>query len=249
MSPDNPTCVNKVKHGRMNCNRCWPDASVEIQESGAFRLVRDPGHWGSTNPANLVLGISKGNTQSSAFATDPFDAVAFKGIRHRLLQVLQVVGLLSGETPTAFERRFCASEQEFAFASVLRCSMTGMDRKKGIHTADSPNVAPAFKTGSPGYRFAAACVDQHLGKLPSATKRVLLLGTTDAYVDNLRDLIARTRGGFEAINAMAFRAGGVLFVNVCHPSKGNGYFGAYLRGEGQSGQKKRMAEAALASTQ
>ncbi len=176
----------------MSCNRCWTDTSVEIQEAGAFRLVRDPGHWGSADPTTLVLGISKGNTQTSAFATDQFDAIAFKGIRHRLLQVLQAVGLLFGETPTAFERRFCAGEREYAFASVLRCSMTGLDRKKGIHTSDSPNVAPAFKTGSAGYRFAYACVDQHIGKLPSATKRVLLLGTTDGYVDNLREMIART---------------------------------------------------------
>ena len=249
MTQINYACESKVEHGRMSCNRCWTNISAEIQETGAFRLVRDPGHWGSADPTTLVLGIRKGNTQVSAFPTDPFDVVAFRRIRDRLLQVLQAVGLLPSETLAGFERRFCAGEREYAFASVLRCSMTGFDRKKGIYTSDSPNVAPAFKSGSAGYRFAAACVDQHLGKLPSATKRVLLLGTTDAYVDNLRDLIARTRGGIDVVNAVAFKAAGVLFVNLCHPSKGNGYFGAYLRSEGKSGEKRRMAQAALASAQ
>lgn len=231
----------------MTCGRCWKGITEKVQEIGHFRLVRDPGHWGSSNPSTLVLGISKGNTQSNAFGRERFDTVAFKGIRHRMLEVLQSVGLLEGETVRHFESRFTADENEYAFASVVRCSLTGMDRKKGTHTADSPNVIPAFKSGSLGNRVASNCVDQHIVQLPQSTKRVVLLGNSDAYVKALRSLIGQSRGDLQAINEIAYRAGNVLFVHVTHPSKGNGFFGAYVRGEGVSGRKRDLAREAILS--
>jgi hypothetical protein len=247
MESANQTCANLVQHGRMACDRCWKNVAANVQEAGLFRLVRDPGHWGSSTTSTLVLGVSKGNTQSNAFATGHFDAVAFMRIRHRLLEVLQTVGLLQNETVADFERRFCKDELEYAFASVIRCSLTGMDRKKRIHTADSQNVIPAFKVGSVGYRFTSACVDQHIGRLPDATQRVVLLGNTDAYIEHLSVAIGRLRGSLQKINDVAYRAGTVLFVHVSHPSIGNGHFGAFIRGEGTPGEKMRMARGALKS--
>jgi hypothetical protein len=210
-------------------------------------LVRDPGYWGSAEPHTLVLGISKGNTQSKAFGAEAFDAVAFKGIRHRILETFQAVGLLSEETPTEFERRFSASERDYGFASVVRCSITGVDRKKGIHTADSPNVLPAFQRGSMGSRFVENCVDEHLVALPPRTRRVLLLGNTDAYIEALADVISRRRGPVVRVNPVAYESGTVGFVHLAHPSKGNGHFGAFIRGEGKPGQKRDWARRALMS--
>lgn len=232
----------------MSCGRCWKGIATDSQDTGRFRLVRDPGHSGSSKPSVLVLGISKGNTQSNAFASCPFDEVAFKGIRDRLLQVLQTVGLLPGETVSQFELRFRASERDFAFASVVRCSLTGMDRKRGIHTADSPNVIPAFKLGSAAYAFAFACVDQHIGHLPLATRTVILLGNANLYIKRLREIVGRTLGGVTPINSVAYRAGGTLFVHVTHPSGANGHFGAFIRGEKTQGDKMRLAAAALSAT-
>lgn len=236
---------NFVPHGPMECSRCWKDSSVFIQDSGPFRLVRDPGHWGSANPLVLVLGISKGNTQSTAFRSGRFEDVAFKGSRDRLLQVLQVVGLLPHETLASFEGRFHPGEQEYAFASVVRCSLTGWDRGKETHTADSGNVVPAFKPGTAGHAFTSACVDQHIGHLPPATQTVILLGNSDSYMKHLRSLISRTLGRIMPINDVAFRAGKALFVHVAHPSPGNGHFSAFIRGDGVPGAKRLRASAAL----
>lgn len=234
-----------IAHGRLPCTRCWSnDAHVE-QERGSFRLVRDPGHWGATDPHTLVLGISKGNTQSRAFAASEFDTVAFKGIRHRILQLLHSVGLLPGEQPHEFERRFTESERDYAFASVVRCSLTGMDRKKKCHTADSPNVLPAFRSGSQGSFFVESCVDQHLKKMPSRTQLVLLLGNTDGYVKAMAEVIDRIRGSVTTINEVAYVSSGLRFVHLAHPSKGNGHFGAFIRGEGRPGAKKELAREAL----
>ncbi len=233
----------------MSCGVCWPDQSINLQENGAFRLVRDPGHWGSANPIVLVLGVSKGNTQSNAFRREPFDAVAFKGIRHRLLSVLQSVGLLVEDDIGRFEQRFQADEKEYAFASAVRCSLTGMDPKKGSFSAESPKVVPAFKVGSAGHHFTSACVDRHIGQLPKATRLVVLLGNTDNYIKHISHLIGCSRGNLNKINEVAYEAGGVLFVHASHPSKGNGHFGAYIRGEGTPGEKMRRAREAVSSVQ
>lgn len=232
-------------HGFLSCARCWAHEAQNVRESGPFRLVRDPGHWGATTPHTLVLGISKGNTQSRAAHTDSFDRVAFKDIRHRILEAFNAVGLLKGENAGQFERRFSDSEQDYAFASVVRCSITGMDSKKLTHTADSPNVIPAFKRGSPGARFVENCVDEHLVKLPDRTKTILLLGNTDAYIASLADVIARKRGPVSRINAVAYTSQGVLFVHLAHPSRGNGHFGSFIRGEGKAGLKRDLAREAL----
>jgi len=194
------------------------------------------------------LGISKGNTQSRAYATEPFEQVAFKGIRHRILEILQSVGLLPDEGISRFERRFESAESEFAFASVVRCSLTGMDRKKEIHTADSPNVLPAFRPNSEGYLFVANCVDQHLAKLSPRTRLVLLLGNTGAYISALQQIIAVKRGRVTPINEVGYWTADVKFVHLARPSKGNGHFGAFVRGEETPGHKRDLARAALGAS-
>ena len=241
--------MTDISHGPITCDRCWKGITATVQERGPFKLVRDPGHWGAINPSLLVLGISKGNTQSRAFAAGEFDTVAFKGIRDRLLQVLQTVGLLPCETPDQFEQRFRSDEKCLAFASVVRCSLTGQNRKPTgpTHTAESPFVIPAFRPGSEGYTFVSACVDKHIGHLPEATRTVILLGNATSYIKAVRDLFGRTLGGARVINGVSYQARSALFVHVAHPSRGNGHFGSFIRGEGGSGAKMRLAAEALRS--
>lgn len=235
------------KHGEVHCDRCWRDVDAQVQENGPFKLVRDPGHWGGENPCVLVLGISKGNTQSQAFRKSTFEDVAFKGLRDRMLMLFQATGLLDGEKIATFNRRFERGESDFAFASVVRCSITGWNPRKGHHTAESPFVIPAFKDGSPGNRFVINCAERHLAVLPDRTKVVLLLGNTGSYIRAMANVLDRVRGRVELVNPVAYRSGGVLFVHLAHPSKGNGHFGAYMRGEGLPGEKRDWARNAIAA--
>ena len=78
--------------------------------------------------------------------------------------------------------------------------------------------------------------------------RVILLGNSDAYVQHLRELIRRSRGALKSLseNGMAYSSDGLLFVHVSHPSRGNGHFGAFVRGEGKPGAKMRVARDAIA---
>lgn len=231
-------------HGVVSCTRCWEDDS-SVQEAGSFRLIRDPGHWGSGNPRVLVLGMSKGNIQSNAFGREPFEAVAFKGIRDRILLLFKSVGLLRVEDLAAFERRFTAYEEEFAFASVIRCSLTGWNPKKRAFTAESPAVLPAFRPASEGHKFVTNCVQQHIAQLPSKTRLVVLLGNTDGYIKAMSAAVAAARGEADFINPVAYRSSGVKFVHLAHPSRGNGHFDAFLRGEGKPGQKRDYAKQAI----
>lgn len=216
-----------------------------VQDVGPFRLVNDPGHWGARDLKVLILGMSKGNTQSKAFASGDFDGVAFKGIRHRILLVLQSVGVLTKEMLEVFEKRFLSSELDFSFASVVRCSITGLDKKRGVHTAVSPNVIPAFSKGNIGNSFVNNCINQHLVELPERTSTVILLGNTDAYVSAMSNAVGRLRGRTESLNQLAYVSKGVRFVHVAHPSKGNGHFGAFIRGEGKPGLKRDLAHSVL----
>ena len=234
-----------VAHGAMECRRCWKAAEM-MQCVGNFKLVHDPGHWGARTPKTLVLGVSKGNTQSSAYAQGDFDEVGFKGNRRRLLEILQSIGLLSHEGITQFERRFTASESEFAFASIVRCSLTGFDVKKNVYAADSCNVLPAFLSSSDGYEWAANCVDQHLTDLPAQTKLVLLLGNQNSYIKNLKRIIANKRGPVTPINEVAYCSKGVKFIHLTQASGVNGHLRNFIRGEGTSGHKRNLAKAALA---
>src|SRR5271168_1768124 len=121
------TPVN-IEHGPLRCTRCWQGIAESEQntESGRFKLVHDPGYWGNPSPSKLVLGITKGFTQSDAMKNErDFDGVAFKKCRPNLLAVLKKLGLCKQDSVENFNRRFSASEREFGFASALRCSLTG----------------------------------------------------------------------------------------------------------------------------
>ena len=232
-------------HGKLNCSVCWGRSSETVQEIGKFRFVRDPGHWGSAEAETLVLGISKGETQSKAINYDAFDEVGFKKMRPRMLEVLNAVGLLRGEDIHQFNRRFTKDERNYAFASVVRCSITGMDRKTDKYNASSPNVTPAFKAGSDGYSMVKNCITTFLKSPSLRTKLVILLGNEDAYMKSFRSIIEDVRGPIVPINSVAFNSQAIRFVHVTHPSPLNGWFSAFVKGEGKSGMKRDSARQAL----
>lgn len=236
-------------HGPVQCDTCWTTTTSNTsQERGGFRLVRDPGYWGAGQPEVLVLGMSKGNTQANAYGRQSFEQVAFKGIRSRLLQLLQAVELIPcEETAAQFERRFCQGEREFGFASVVRCSLSAWSEAKQHYTAEGPLVLRAFNDRSDGYAFVKACINQHLVRLPPRTQLVVLLGNSDAYIAAMRSALGVERGAVSALNPVAYSSRNVLFVHIAHPSRGNGHFGNFIRGEGTSGQKLEWARAALRS--
>ena len=70
------------RHGKLSCRLCFPVGQA-IVTGGEWQARNDPGHWGGSNPKILVLGFSKGKTQSDVYAGGAFDEVVFNGMRER----------------------------------------------------------------------------------------------------------------------------------------------------------------------
>ncbi|HWD37276.1 MAG TPA: hypothetical protein VG944_00375 [Fimbriimonas sp.] len=243
------------RHGRIECRRCWDKRDGQssfTSKNKRFQLINDPGAWGAQDPKYLVLGITKGNTQSDAMSISErdgsFDQVAFKDFRPRLTRVLHAVGLAT-HTKSVSEL-ISANERNFGWGSVVRCSLTGWDKKNGVFSGESGKVLPAFKDLEMG-PVVSNCFDQFLSVLPPRVKIVVLLGNSDDYVEKMSYLV-RTRylTDFSAppsYERIAYHAGGRLWVHVGHPSRGNGYLMAFLEGDPDVGQgrKREIAKQAI----
>lgn len=231
-------------HGRISCNRCFEN-KTSICARGKWRVVNDPGAWGSKNPRILVLGFSKGATQADAYQHKPFDRVAFAGSRHRLAQLLEHLGLM----PNAKEIDGLMTEQEqdFAFGSLVRCSLSHWDASKETYLTSGPLIKRSFidRDSVPVVRN---CVERFLTDLPPRLRLVIMLGNDSGYVKLCMAEIACIRpGGLRGINDISYSDGKVTFIHVTHPSPGNGHFSNWLHGspETTSGRKRELALAAL----
>ena len=228
-------------HGPQSCRKCFAGNSSELR-LGDWRLVNNPGYYGSVAPEVLVLGFSKGATQNRAADQCNFDRVAFAGARHRLQEILKVLRVMPPNR--SIDQLMTSSEMTFGVASLVRCSFSKL--KDGAWKT-SGDVIPTSFRGVDTMAIINTCAEQHLGSLPSGVKLVVLLGTDDRYIENTRKLIQKLHSDWESINPVAFKAGGALWVYATHPSPGNGYFNAWVKGpaDDKSGSKREMVLQAM----
>ncbi|WP_157763189.1 hypothetical protein [Acetobacter persici] len=170
--------------------------------------MNDPGAWGSASPAVIVLGFSKGFTQANAFRGERFEDVPFKKIRHRLDIALRKIGIIaSPDTSESFDLRFEGDEKNFAFGSLVRCSLSRLNRKTGKYECTGQIMTQAFR--EPAKEIVRTCAERYLRSLPSSVKVAVLLGTSDAYIKSCRSLIRSLNPStFSDINPVAYRAAG-----------------------------------------
>jgi hypothetical protein len=235
-------------HGPIVCRKCWPTNHVgnEFTTSDQrIRIVNDPGAWGSQDPAILVLGISKGFTQAREFADGEFDSVPFKNCRPRLRDVLAAVGLMNSDAD--IDNCMTSSEMDFAWGSVVRCSLSGRKTSEREFSAGTPDVLPAFKHNEAA-PFLRGCMREYLMNLPDRTRTVVLLGNGDRYVDTIAHELQRMYGSqYSRLNYVAHKTGDRVWVHVAHPSPGNGHFGTFIDGaiDTTQGLKRKLAQDAL----
>lgn len=225
-------------HGPMSCRACFPDSSDAVIH-GPWMLINDPGYWGAADPLVLVLGFSKGNTQRRAYQMGEFDKVAFAKSRDRLRNVLARIGLLPADDD--IDLRMMATERVFAFASLLRCSLS-----KGHKTSGSITVEAI--SGPPARQWIETCAQTHLGGLTSRTKLVVLLGLTDRYVEAVHGLLARLHDSeYQRTSATTGRSKDRTYVFVQHPSRlSENHYQAWL--SHKSSKKRDAAIAAVNSS-
>jgi len=228
-------------HGPQTCRLCFNHTTATLS-LGEWRLQNNPGYYGSSMPSTLVLGFSKGANQNRAAEAGNFDRIAFAGARHRLQTVLAVLGLMPSDR--SIDHLMTAQEREFGVASLVRCSFCKM---KNGECRTSGDVIPSAFTNADTLGIIERCAATHLKDLPSSVKRVVLLGTADAYIKKTRTIFAAMYANFSSINDVAFRAGGALWVYAAHPSPGNGHFKSWASGtqENISARKRILAQRAL----
>ena len=235
----------------MNCRLCWGNSQEKLIycDGKRSKIVNDPGYWGTMDPRVLVLGMSKGNTQSEAMSESwengDYDDVPYKGFRPRLLEVLQAVGLMPGVE--SLDSRIKETEQSYGWASIMRCSLTGL-KPDGSYGASSAQVIPAMKRPEVN-DWLSKCVASHLGRLSRRTRLVVLLSNDDNYMrvisKTMKGVFGQDYEEHPSLSPIVFRAGPRIFVHVGHPSPLNGTFGEFLKGNKYSGQGKKREMARL----
>ena len=233
-------------HGPIGCRRCWGNSGANVLTTGdgRFRVVNDPGAWGSSRPKILVLGISKGFTQVDAFAAGNFDEVPFKDCRDRLNQSLSAIGILTpGQSVDPLMK---SDETTFGWGSLVRCSLSGWNKKQKKFMAGTPEVLPGFRHPEI-QRFVQGCMKQYLSVLPQETKLVVLLGNDNKYIDSVAKELDRVYGPrYCRMPPVAHMTDRVLWVHTGHPSRGNGHLTEFLKGDGTTGQSRKREKAAEA---
>ncbi len=238
-------------HGRLACRKCWvghEGVNEYLSANTKFKLVNDPAAWGCRDPQILVLGMTKGNTQSLAMKDDPFDEIPYKTFRERLTVVLQLVGLARHVEDVS--ELINKTEGTFAWGSVIRCSLTGYDKKNNRYSGESGKVLPAFSDAEMS-AVVSNCFSTYLGHLPTRLKLVVLLGNSDDYMRRMRKLVSTFyRTDFRenpADEGVSYEGGGQLWVHVAHPSRGNGYYNNFLSDapDVAQGKKRELARRAI----
>lgn len=227
-------------HGKIKCRACF-SGTAQTRDENQWRITNDPGAWGSSDPKYLVLGFSKGFTQADAYMTDHFDKVAFAKFRPRLKSVLVRLGLLSEGAD--IDSLMTSQEQDWAFGSLVRCSLCRKDSKSGSWAATGPLIKKSF-VEQPAATYISTCAERYLGQFSEQLRIGILLGNDDKYIDGLKSVFRKLHpNSFADINAMAFRAGGVIWVNVAHPSGSNGHLQSWLDANKDTKQGKKARQA------
>ncbi len=236
------------KHGKVNCRTCFSDVEGNQRKPHPdWRMINDPGAWGSPTPDYLVLGFSKGATQAGIYQSGEFEDIAFAGMRPRLTKALQRVGLLE-ESETS-DQKISNPNSNIAFGSLIRCSVSRKDQKasqkkgRDIYSCTGPLITKSF---SEIPEVIDACTSKYLGNLPTTVKVIVFLGNSNAYVKGCQELLQRQfPTNFEQINDMAVRADGRLWIHIAHPSGLNGHFNTWLNSDTGPGKKRIQAQEAI----
>jgi hypothetical protein len=138
-----------------------------------------------------------------------------------------------------------ADERDFAFGSLVRCSLARMN-DKGRLECTGQVMPKAFKEEIASH--LRRCAEAFLARPPETLRLVLMLGTTDSYVEGCRRVIASLYGPrFSNINEISYRTGDIIWTHISHPSGLNGHHPAWMAGDSATtaGRKRHLAMKAV----
>lgn len=218
---------NKLpKHGCINCNKCFDGQEVDfnktvLQQDG-WRITNNPMAWGGQEPEIIVLGFSKGPTQSSAIG-GVFEDIPFKSHRSKIGKIFARIGLINHQKTNKDYSRLVGDlisnkGGRFHFGSLFKCSVEKYDAHKNTWISSGTGMLK-FPSSKIGQEVAENCMSTYLGILPKKTKLIVMfgLGSKNKYVDECFSLFQKNRPGhWERINEVAYADGQVTVVHVDH---------------------------------
>jgi hypothetical protein len=237
-------------HGRLNCSRCfqhgakWGFSSIE---QDGWVLENNPMSWGAADPRYLVLGFSKGTRQCRELLTSVHNAVPFAGFRHNVTSILRKLGLLPHDE--LIDSRINESEMDFAFGSLIRCSVSHIDSLSD-RPSKSGDIINRLSRRVGGDDWAMNCMRQFLSQLSPRLRIVILLSNDDKYVDACFRRLSPLHTELKRINSIAYSDGRVTWVHTVHGSPlAQSHINTWLEGgDTIQGKKQREAIAAVAAT-
>jgi hypothetical protein len=234
------------KHGTINCRLCFGASDGNMRKPNPnWKMINDPGAWGGgADPEYLVLGFSKGKTQTGIYESGMFEDVAFSGMRSRLTAALRAMGALTSHECVG--SKIADPDSNIAFGSLIRCSVSRIDKAaegKEVYSCSGPLITRSF---TEIHEVIDNCTRRFLTDMPASVRVVFFLGNTDSYVTKCQSILRKLfPDGFKQINAMAAYANSRVWVNIAHPSGSNGHFNTWLKEDCGAGLKRIQAKDAI----
>lgn len=194
------------------------DKTKQTEEN--WRITANPLAWGNQQAEVIVLGFSKGPTQSGALENTPHDKIAYKGNRLNVGKILAHVGLLEKTDSVALknsvDKAIADKNSRFHFGSLIRCTVEQYDSKKEKWKGSGGGMLDKFVA----IPFSQQCTSRFLGNLPTETKLVIMfgLGSKQNYVRESYRLfqMARPSSEWKLINEVSYTDGKITVVHVEH---------------------------------
>lgn len=235
------------QQGLISCTLCWRgcDTAAPLFSSDRnFRLENFPAAYGGRNPTVLILGMTKGETQTNALKSGNIDRVPFKNCERELAEILTSIGVMSKNDGIFDLLR--GADDRYAFGSVVRCTLMAYNAAKRKFSSESKLILPVFKGNSDLSCAVDQCISRFLSRPPSNLKLIILLGNDDIYIELMRNRVRMLHtSDFCDINEVSYHGGGVYWVHAAHPSGANrGNKNKFVNGDPRTpqGRKKAAAE-------
>lgn len=214
-------------HGRIDCTKCFSGCAVDFDKTKitdtGWRITANPLAWGNPNCEIVVLGFSKGPTQSGALANSPHDEIAYKGSRLNVGKILSHIGVLptfsEKDLGTTVSEAIANQSGRFHFGSLIRCTVERYEEKETSWKGSGGGMLDKFVATKFGQTVSRNCTDRFLVHLPARTKLIVMfgLGSKLNYVQESFKLYQAARGGtWSWLNDISYSDGQIVVVHVEH---------------------------------
>lgn len=213
-------------HGCINCSRCFNSEHIVFDvtkvESEGWRITANPLSWGTSKPEIIVLGFSKGPTQTGALNKIDHNQIAYKSGRSNIAKIFKHIGLISldSEDPKNEVNRIISDHNgRFHFGSLIRCTVERYDSKSKQWKGTGGGMLDKFIKTDFGKNISSNCIQQHLSDLPKTTKLVIMfgLGSKLNYVQESYKLFQNNLSGdWQMKNDVSYTNSQITVVHVEH---------------------------------